>query len=45
MDLFTQSQTGEDRPFVDVVDFCLNLVRYSGDPLVAEAARAWVMSS
>ena len=40
MELFTQSQTGEDKPFVDVVDFCLNLVRYSGDPLVAEAARA-----
>jgi hypothetical protein len=40
MDLFTQSQTGEDKPFVDVVDFCLNLVRYCGDPLVAEAARA-----
>jgi Clostripain family len=40
MDLFTRSQTGENRPYVDVVDFCLNLVRYSGDPLVAEAARA-----
>jgi len=40
MDLFSQSQTGENRPYVDVIDFCLNLVRYSGDPLVAEAARA-----
>ena len=45
MDLFTQSQTGEDKPFVDVADLCLNLVRYSGDPLVAEAARTWVTSS
>jgi hypothetical protein len=40
MDLFTRSQTGEDRPYVDVVDLCLNLVRYSADPLVAETARA-----
>ena len=39
MNLFTQSQTGEDRPYVDVVDLCFNLMRYSGDPLVAEAAR------
>jgi hypothetical protein len=40
MDLFAQSQTGLNRPYVDVVDFCLNLARFSGDPLVAEAARA-----
>ncbi len=40
MDLFTRSQTGEDRPYVDVVDLCLNLLRYSADPLVAETARA-----
>jgi hypothetical protein len=39
-ELFIQSQTGEDRPYVDVVDLCLNLVRYSGDPLIAEMARA-----
>jgi hypothetical protein len=40
MELFTQSQTGEDRPYVDVVDLCLNLVRHGGDPLIAETARA-----
>jgi hypothetical protein len=40
MDLFSLSQTGENRPYVDVIDFCFNLVRHSGDPLVAEAARA-----
>jgi len=40
MELFTQSQTGEDRPYVDVVDLCLNLVRHGGDPLIAEMARA-----
>lgn len=39
-ELFTRSQTGEDRPYVDVVDLCLNLVRESGDALVTEAARA-----
>ena len=39
-DLFKRSQTGEDRPYVDVVDLCLNLVREGGDVLVAEAARA-----
>jgi hypothetical protein len=40
LDLFYRSQTAEDRPFVDVAELCLNLVRDSGDPLVAEAARA-----
>jgi hypothetical protein len=40
MGLFAQSQTGVNRPYVDVVDFCLNLARYSGDRLVAESARA-----
>jgi len=40
MELFTLSQTGEDRPYVDVADLCLNLVRYGGDPLIAEMARA-----
>lgn len=39
-ELFKRSQTGEDRPYVDVVDLCLNLVRESGDVLVVEAARA-----
>jgi hypothetical protein len=39
MELFTLSQTGEDRPYVDVADLCLNLVRYGGDPLIAEMAR------
>jgi hypothetical protein len=40
MELFTQSQTGEDRPYVDVVDLCFNLVRNSGDSFVAGAAKA-----
>lgn len=39
-ELFKRSQTGEDRPYVDVIDLCLNLVRESGDVLVVEAARA-----
>ena len=39
-ELFTQSRTGDGRPFVDVADLCLNLVRHSGDALVVEAARA-----
>jgi hypothetical protein len=38
--LFTLSQTAPDKPYVDVADLCLNLVRYSNDLLVAEAARA-----
>ena len=38
--LFARSQTGERRPYVDVADLCLNLVREGGDPLVVEAARA-----
>jgi hypothetical protein len=38
--LFTESQTGDDRPYVDVVDLCLNLVRYSGDFFVVGAAKA-----
>jgi hypothetical protein len=39
-ELFKQSQTAEGRPYVDVLDLCLNLVRHCGDPLVVEAARA-----
>jgi hypothetical protein len=38
--LFSQSNTGEGRPFVDLADLCLTLSRGSGDPFVAEAARA-----
>jgi Clostripain family len=38
--LFVQSQTGVDKPFVDVADLCLNLVRWSCDPVVMEAARS-----
>jgi hypothetical protein len=38
--LFSQSNTGEGRPFVDLADLCLTLARGSGDPFVAEAARA-----
>jgi hypothetical protein len=38
-DLFSQSQTAPGRPFVDVADLCLNLMRSSGDPLISEAAR------
>jgi hypothetical protein len=37
---FRQSQTVEGKPYVDVADLCLNLVRDSGDAFVAEAAKA-----
>lgn len=37
---FSRSQTGERKPYVDVADLCLNLVRDSGDAFVIEAARA-----
>jgi hypothetical protein len=37
--LFAQSQTAPGKPYVDVADLCSNLVRRSGDPFVAEAAR------
>jgi Clostripain family len=37
--LFTRSQTAEGRPYVDVADLCLTLMRESGDTLLAEAAR------
>jgi hypothetical protein len=38
--IFLRSQTDEGRPYVDVADLCLGLVRESGDPVVIEAARA-----
>jgi len=38
--LFTRAQTADYRPYVDVADLCLNLVRESGDPLVRESAAA-----
>jgi hypothetical protein len=38
--LFSQSQTAAGRPYVDVPDLCLNLVRHCDDLFVVEAARA-----
>jgi cysteine peptidase C11 family protein len=38
--LFNASQTAPGKPFVDVADLCLGLMRESDDPLVIEAARA-----
>jgi hypothetical protein len=38
--LFIRSQTDDDRPYVDIADLCLSLVRESGDVRVMEAARA-----
>jgi hypothetical protein len=38
-DLFVRSQTDGDRPYVDVADLCLTLIRESGDDAIAEAAR------
>ncbi len=37
--LFVQSQTVPGKPFVDVADLCLNLMRSSGDRLIYGAAR------
>jgi hypothetical protein len=37
---FLRSQTVEGKPYVDVADLCLNLVRESGDAFVTEAAKA-----
>jgi len=37
--LFSQSRTAPGRPYVDVADLCLNLVRSSGNTFVIEAAR------
>ena len=39
-ELFLRSQTAEGKPYVDVADLCLNLVRESDDALVVAAARA-----
>ena len=39
-DLFFRSQTDDERPYVDVTDLCLTLIRESRDALVREAARA-----
>jgi hypothetical protein len=36
--LFSQSQTDAQKPFVDVADLCLNLVRRSDDPDVRQSA-------
>jgi Clostripain family len=38
--LFSDSRTAANKPYVDVADLCLNLVRRSGDPLIVEAATA-----
>ena len=38
--LFMDSRTADDRPFVDVADLCLNLIRNLRDPLVTDAAKA-----
>jgi hypothetical protein len=38
--IFKRSQTDDGRPYVDVADLCLGLVRESGDPFVAQAAQA-----
>lgn len=37
--LFAQSQTASGKPYVDVADLCLTLVRRSDNPFVIEAAR------
>jgi hypothetical protein len=37
---FLESQTAPGKPFVDVADLCFNLMRNSGDPLIAGTARA-----
>jgi hypothetical protein len=38
--LAVPSQTGPRKPYLDVTDFCIALVRGHGDPMVVEAARA-----
>lgn len=38
VEMFARSQTDEDRPYVDVADLCLTLVRESGDTFVTRAA-------
>jgi hypothetical protein len=39
-DLFSQSQTTPGKPYVDVADLCLNLVRQSDDQSVVDIAQA-----
>lgn len=39
-DLFVRSQTDDEKPFVDVADLCLNLMRESGSATVRQAAQA-----
>ena len=39
-DLFVRSQTDDEKPFVDVADLCLNLMRESGNAMVRQAAQA-----
>ena len=39
LELFIRSQTIDDKPFVDVADLCLNLLRFCGDPAVSLAAQ------
>lgn len=40
LEMFARSQTDDGKPFVDVADLCLSLIRESNDPLVREAAQA-----
>jgi hypothetical protein len=37
--LFAESQTAPGKPYVDLADLCLGLVRYGGNAFLAEAAR------
>jgi hypothetical protein len=39
IEMFRRSQTTEDKPFVDVADLCLNLLRHSGHDRVRQAAK------
>ena len=39
-DVFVRSQTDEGRPYVDVADLCLNLMRESSDAAIVDAAMA-----
>jgi hypothetical protein len=39
IEMFRRSQTTEEKPFVDVADLCLNLLRHCGNESVRQAAR------
>jgi hypothetical protein len=39
-ELFLRSRTPDERPFIDVADFCFNLIRYSQNASVRAAAEA-----